>query len=109
MPIAAILEFATSSSEQDPKEWYDRASREYTGGRDRLTAEDWGQGFISHTTGVTQEGDWWVVDVWENQQAMDRFISKMMPILQRQPDFVEPNVRVIDVYNMVGTGAMTHA
>jgi hypothetical protein len=47
--------------------------------------------------------------VWEDQQSMDRFIAKMMPLLQRQPDYTEPNVRVITVHNIVGAESMAHA
>jgi hypothetical protein len=111
MPIAALLEFPASGQvdAQSMRENYERVSREFNNGHPMQRTSDWGPGFIAHTAGYTEGGEWWVVDVWEDQPSMDRFIAKMMPILQRQPDYIEPNVRVITVHNMVGVESMAHA
>ena len=110
MPIAALLEFpATGQDAQAMRENYERVTREFNNGQLMQRTADWGGGLISHTIGYTEGGEWWVVDVWEDQQSMDRFIAKMMPILQRQPDYAEPNVRVITVHNIVGAESMAHA
>ena len=111
MPIAALLEFPAleQGDAQAMRENYDRVSREFNNGQPMQRTADWGGGLISHTAGYTEGGEWWVVDVWEDQQSMDRFIAKMMPLLQRQPDYAEPNVRVVTVHNIVGAESMAHA
>lgn len=39
---------------------------------------DWPEGIISHAAGSTSDGGWTVVDVWESQEAFDRFLASSL-------------------------------
>jgi hypothetical protein len=106
MAIAALLEFPPQPglSEAESREQYDDVSREFTGGQLMRSCADWGPGHQAHVAGQAEDGSWWVVDVWESQEAMDRFLGRMMPILQPRIDeagMSEPAVRVLAVHNLV--------
>ncbi|HEV3400645.1 MAG TPA: hypothetical protein VG078_02400 [Acidimicrobiales bacterium] len=60
--------------------------------------EQWPDGIISHTAGAT-EGGWFVVDVWESQEAFDNFFAgRLGPALQTA-NVQPPQVTAFDVYN----------
>jgi hypothetical protein len=56
-----------------------------------------GEGRIFHVAGPTEEG-WWVVDVWESQEAFDKFIQKLGPVLQ-EVGMGPPQLKVWLVHN----------
>lgn len=62
----------------------------YEQGASRLTgdhglpkkASDWPvAGLVSHTAAPTPDGGWFVVDVWESEDAFRRFGEILMPML----------------------------
>jgi hypothetical protein len=63
------------------RERYEAVVRQLTGGRDRLkSVTDGGiKGLLLH---VAAEGDdgFWVIDVWESQDAVDRFGQRIAPV-----------------------------
>jgi hypothetical protein len=107
MAIAAITEFAEDPTGASPEELYDRVCREFNDGRPMTRPSDWGPGLLSHIAGRAESGRWWVVDVWESQDAMDRFMARMMPVIQphmEERGAGEPTVTVLAVHNLVTEG-----
>ena len=93
MPILMIHEIPGGTQEQ-----YDQvASRLTSGGFNELS--DWpSEGLLSHTAGPTDDG-WMVVDVWESEEAFQRFGEVIVPVLQEIGIPGEP--RIIPVHNFV--------
>jgi hypothetical protein len=62
---------------------YEESVRQLTGGRSRLEKPaDWPvEGLLVHAAGQGPNG-FRVVDVWESEQAFQRFGEKLMPILK---------------------------
>ena len=64
------------------KEQYDEACSRLTDGRALNSLSDWSTGgILSHAAGPTDNG-WRVVDVWESEEAFQRFGQVIGPILQ---------------------------
>ena len=64
------------------KEQYDEACSRLTDGRGLNSVSDWSTGgILSHAAGPTDDG-WRVVDVWESEEAFQRFGQVIGPILQ---------------------------
>jgi hypothetical protein len=63
------------------QEVYDAAVEKLTDGRGLNSLADWPvDGIVSHVSGPTKDG-WLVVDIWESEEAFQRFGEKLMPIL----------------------------
>ncbi len=62
---------------------YEEAVRKFTGGKERLeSAKDWPvPGLLIHAAGQSGTG-FRVVDVWESEEAANKFGEALMPILQ---------------------------
>lgn len=77
-PILAIHHVPSLTAER-----YDAVVRGLTNGRERLESlSDGGiQGLLFHVAGQGADG-FWVVDVWESQEAIDRFSQRAGPIAQ---------------------------
>ncbi len=64
------------------KEQYDEVCSRLTDGRGLNSLSDWSTGgILSHAAGPTDNG-WRVVDVWESEEAFQRFGQVIGPILQ---------------------------
>jgi hypothetical protein len=65
------------------QEKYDEVVRRFTEGRGRMeSSSDWPvDGLLSHAAGEAP-GGFRVVDVWESEEACNRFGDVLMPILQ---------------------------
>ena len=64
------------------KEQYDAVASRLTDGRGLNSPGDWpGGGLLAHAAGPTDNG-WRVVDVWESEDAFQRFGAVIVPILQ---------------------------
>jgi hypothetical protein len=103
MPITAVVEFPPVEGE-DPREAYDRISRELNGGRPMTKRSEWGAGLLAHTHNVGEDGSALVVDVWRDQAGMDAFIGRLRPILEREGFADHMNVRVFDTTDLVIEG-----
>jgi hypothetical protein len=65
------------------------------------------EGLVVHTAGVTEEGGFRVVDVWESQEAWDRFndgrlgpaIREVLSGLHPQP--LPPRTEIYELYNVI--------
>ena len=57
--------------------------RQLTGGRDHLTSVSDGgiEGLVFHAAGAGDDG-FWVIDVWESREAVERFGLRVAPIAQ---------------------------
>lgn len=75
--VAVVFEIPGMTQAQ-----YDQSADAVTGGRGAVTKpSDWPvPGLISHTSGPTPEG-WFVVDVWESEEAFRQFGEIIVPIL----------------------------
>jgi hypothetical protein len=60
--------------------------------------QPWPDGIISHTAGATHSG-WFVVDVWESQEAFDRFFAERLGPALGKANVSPPEVTPVDVYN----------
>ena len=60
--------------------------------------EQWPDGLISHTAGTTESG-WFVVDVWESQEAFDSFFAERLGPALQKANVQPPQVTAFDVYN----------
>jgi hypothetical protein len=62
------------------------------------------KGLIFHTGAPKPNGGWFVVDLWESQQAFDEFGKILMPIIQKQnfenvqPTIMKPHFILQNVY-----------
>jgi hypothetical protein len=75
------------------QEKYDEVVRRFGGGRGRMESpSDWPvEGLLSHAAGQAPSG-FRVVDVWESEEAVQRFGDVLMPILQEIGVTEEPEV-----------------
>ena len=76
MPVVAVFEGIT-------QEQYDESVRKLTGGKDRVESPaDWPvPGLLAHVTGQGPNG-FRVVDVWESDEAFQRFGEALIPVLR---------------------------
>jgi hypothetical protein len=75
------------------RESYEATVRRLTGGKDRMeSAADWPvEGLLFHTAGEGESG-FRVVDVWESEEAVQRFGETLGPILQEVGIEAQPEV-----------------
>jgi hypothetical protein len=96
MAILMILDIPGGTVEQ-----YDKVN-EAMG----VDADNTPEGLISHVTGPTDDG-LLIVDVWESEEALNRFVGeRVMPAMQ-QVGVPEAMPRVMPVHNRIDTGAGT--
>ena len=76
MPVVLVHEGVT-------QEQYEETVRRLTGGKSRMESPaDWPvEGLLLHAAGQGPNG-FRVVDVWESEEAVQRFGDKLTPILQ---------------------------
>jgi hypothetical protein len=61
---------------------------------------DWPEGIISHAAGSTPDGGWTVVDVWESQEAFDRFFaSRLGSAFDKVGGMPQPDMTSFQVHN----------
>ena len=77
LPVLMIHESPGGTREQ-----YEEVGRRLTEGRGLDSLEAWPvEGILAYAAGPTDEG-WRVVDVWESEEAFQRFGGTIGPILQ---------------------------
>jgi hypothetical protein len=78
MPILGIHHVPSLTQER-----YEEVVRKLTNGKSRLESpSDVGvEGLLVHVAGQGEDG-FWIVDVWESQEAADRFRRVIKPIAQ---------------------------
>jgi hypothetical protein len=109
VPITSVTEFAPVEG-MDPREVYDRVTRELNGGQPMTKRSEWGEGLLAHVHSVGEDGTTVVVDVWRDQAGMDAFLGRLGPILEREATATgvsladQMNVRVLDTTNVVTEG-----
>ncbi len=90
MAVAIVQDFVGGSQDR-----YDAVFREL--GLDRQPAE----GLILHLAGPA-EGGWRVIDVWESEEAFERFRrERLMPAIQAVGNIPRPQVQVTPGHNLV--------
>jgi len=67
------------------REQYDEVCRGLNNGRPLTALAQWPEGgVLFHVAGPTPGGGGWrVVDVWESEEAFQRFGQKLVPLLQK--------------------------
>ena len=79
MPVVMIHHSPGGTQEQ-----YEAVARRLTDGRGLGSLEQWPvEGILSHVAGPTDDG-WQVVDVWESEEAFQRFGELIGPLLQEE-------------------------
>jgi hypothetical protein len=79
MPVVIVHEGPTLTRDS-----YEAIVRKLTGGkRSRMeSASDWPvDGLLMHAAGEGESG-FRVVDVWESEEKLDRFVEKLQPVLE---------------------------
>ena len=61
-------------------------------------SQPWPEGLISHTAGATDSG-WVVLDIWESQEAFDRFLAERLGPAMQNANVTPPQVTPVNVYN----------
>jgi hypothetical protein len=86
MPIVLI-------SPEFTQEQYEETCRKLTGGKNRMESPaDWPvQGLLAHIAGQG-ESTFRVVDVWESEEALNRFAEILVPILREAGVEGDPEV-----------------
>ena len=94
MPVLMIYDSPGGTREQ-----YEEVSQKLTDGRGFTSLEDWpAEGLLSHVAGPTDNG-WRVIDVWESEEAFQRFGATIGPVLQEVGMPGEPKFH--EVHNFV--------
>ena len=88
MPVILVHQGPSLTQER-----YEAAVRNVTGGKERLEApSDWSvEGLLVHATGQAGDG-FRVVDVWESEEAAQRFGDVLLPVLAEIGVEGEPEV-----------------
>jgi hypothetical protein len=95
MAVCVIFDFPGATSDQ-----YDEVCRGLNDGQPLRLLSQWpGGGIISHVAGPTSDG-WCVVDVWESEDAFQRFAQRLMPLAEKV-GFPPVTPRVLPVHNVV--------
>ncbi len=78
MPILGIHHAPSLTRER-----YEEVVRRLTNGRSRLESRSDGgiEGLLVHVAGEGEDG-FWIVDIWESQEAVDRFGQMIRPIAE---------------------------
>jgi hypothetical protein len=109
VPITAVTDFAPIEG-VDPREAYDRVTRELNGGQPMTKRSEGGEGLLAHVHSVGEDGGGVIVDVWRDQASMDAFLGRLGPVLEREAaargvNFADSmNTRVLDTTNVVTEG-----
>jgi hypothetical protein len=103
MPIVVVVEGPGLSREQ-----YEETVRMLTGGKVRLDLpSDWPvPGLLAHIAGQGANG-WRVVDVWESEEAFQRFGEKLMPVLKQAGVQATPEVYPVHTFVSASAAAKT--
>lgn len=77
MPVVMVHDSPGVTQEQ-----YEQVGARLTDGRGLKSLSDWPvDGILSHSAGPTADG-WRVIDVWESEEAFQRFGEVIGPVLQ---------------------------
>jgi hypothetical protein len=103
MPIVAVVEGPGLS-----RELYEESVRKLTGGKSRVDSPaDWPvPGLLAHIAGQGAKG-WRVVDVWESEQAFQRFGEKLLPVLKEAGIQATPEVYPAHTFVSAAAAAKT--
>ncbi len=94
MPIVMVHDSPGGTREQ-----YEQVGARLTDGHGFNSLSDWPvAGILSHTAGPTDDG-WCVIDVWESEEAFQRFGEVIGPVLQELDYPGQP--RIFEVHNFV--------
>ena len=78
MPVVMVHDSPGVTQEQ-----YEQVGARLTDGRGLKSLSDWPvDGILSHSAGPTADG-WRVIDVWESEEAFQRFGEVIGPVLQQ--------------------------
>ena len=99
MPIAAIVEIPAQEG-QDPREIYDQVVREVNNGEPMTRTSQWNDGLIAHAYCVGDDGSAVAVDLWQDEDSMNRWYEKLMPISERITG-TQYQARVMQTHNLV--------
>lgn len=95
MTVGLIMLFDGVSSEQ-----YDQVMRELGLALHDDFGANWPEGIISHVAGGRPDGGWTVVDIWESQEAFDKFFNdRLGPALGAVGTLPQPTIAPFVVHN----------
>ncbi|GAA2494181.1 hypothetical protein [Streptomyces gobitricini] len=96
MPIIMVQEMPGVTQAQ-----YEQVTDRVSGGKGGLgsRADYPVPGLISHAAGPTPDG-WIVVDVWESEEALQRFSEHLLPAL-REAGVPEDRPKIFSAFNVI--------
>jgi hypothetical protein len=87
MPVLMVHDSPGGTREQ-----YDEVVRRLTDGREMQSLSDWPvEGILAHCAGPSEAG-WRVIDVWESEEAFQRFGETIGPLLAASGMAGEPRL-----------------
>jgi hypothetical protein len=94
MAVVAVFQHPSLTRER-----YEKSVDELSGGKSRMESpSDWPvEGLLAHIAGEGKSG-FRVVDVWESEDALNRFGEKLMPVLQAAGVEGEPEVYEVHTF-----------
>jgi hypothetical protein len=101
MPITVIVEVPPMEG-RDPRQEYDDICRELNDGQPMTQPSDWGEGLLTHSYSIGENGEVVAVDVWEHQRGMEAFMQRVRSIMEREG--MEGTVRIMETYSVVAEG-----
>ena len=103
MAIAVQLDFKGATLEQ-----YDQVMREFGLALHDDSGPNWRKGIIRHVAGGRPDGGWTVVDIWESQDAFDRFFNdRLGPAFGAVGTLPQPAIAPFAVHNHFRHGAIS--
>jgi hypothetical protein len=94
MAVGVLFELPGVTQEQ-----YETITDKLTGGSGLSSLSDWPvEGVLAHIAGPSQNG-WRVVDVWESEEAFQRFGEHLIPITQELG--LQPQPQLFPLHNFV--------
>lgn len=100
MAVGLVIQFDGVGPEQ-----YEQVMQELGLALHDDSGANWPRGIVSHAAGARTDGGWTVVDVWESQDAFDRFFeSRLGPAFGAVGTLPQPTISRFDVHNLYRHG-----
>lgn len=97
MPVGFTLSFAGVSQHQY-EGVMSPGSLDLSSPGNTTPGEKWPEGIVSHYAGPSDAG-WTVVDIWESDEAFDKFKAERLGAAMEKNGLPEPTVTRFEVYN----------
>jgi hypothetical protein len=101
MAITVVIQWDEPPTQWDARKLYDEVTEEVAGKRQPSRLSDWGGGLLTHIHSVGEDGRAAVVEVWEDEESLQRFQSRLMPVLERKGITEGMRAQIYETNNLV--------